>query len=62
MMEIFKSYTFRIGQLLESFATYTQHVQQSNNSDDSLQKMADAEDDLAISLDKIDKDIMGRLS
>ena len=62
MSEIFKSVTFRMGQLLESYATYTQRVQQSNNSDDSLEKIADAENDLDISLGKIDKDIMGRLS
>ena len=61
MSEIFKSVTFRMGQLLESYATYTQRVQQSNNSDDSLQKIADAEDDLDISFKKIEKDVMGRL-
>ena len=61
MLEIFKSVTFRMGQLLESYATYTQRVQQSNNSDDSLEKIADAEDDLDISLGKIEKDVMGRL-
>ena len=60
--EIFKSVTFRMGQLLESYATYTQRIQQSNNSDDSLEKIADAENDLDISLGKIDKDIMGRLN
>ena len=51
--EIFKSVTFRMGQLLESYATYTQHIQQSNNSDDSLKKIADAEEDINISLTKI---------
>lgn len=61
MSEIFKSVTFRMGQLLESYATYTQRVQQSNNSDDSLQKIADAEDDLNISFKKIESDVMGRL-
>ena len=60
--EIFKSVTFRMGQLLESYATYTQRVQQSNNSDDSLQKIADAEDDLNISFEKIGTDVMGRLN
>ena len=55
--EIFKSVTFRMGQLLESYATYTQRIQQSNNSDDSLQKIADAEDDLDISFKKIGGDI-----
>ena len=53
MSEIFKSATFRMGQLLESYATYVQHVQQSNNSDDSLKKIADAEEDINISLTKI---------
>ena len=60
--EIFKSVTFRMGQLLESYATYTQRIQQSNNSDDSLQKIADAEDDLDISFKKIETDVMGRLN
>ena len=62
MSEIFKSVTFRMGQLLESYATYTQRIQQSNNSDDSLQKIADAEDDLDISFKKIETDVMGRLN
>ena len=53
MSEIFKSITFRMGQLLESYATYVQHVQQSNNSDDSLKKIADAEEEINISLTKI---------
>ena len=57
MSEIFKSATFRMGQLLESYATYIQHIQQSNNSDDSLKKIADAEDDLDISFKKIGGDI-----
>ena len=60
--EIFKSVTFRMGQLLESYATYTQRIQQSNNSDDSLKKIADAEDDLDISFKKIGTDVMGRLN
>ena len=60
--EIFKSVTFRMGQLLESYATYTQRIQQSNNSDDSLKKIADAEDDLDISFKKIETDVMGRLN
>ena len=51
--EIFKSVTFRMGQLLESYATYTQRIQQSNNSDDSLKKIADAEEEINISLTKI---------
>ena len=62
MSEIFKSVTFRMGQLLESYATYTQRIQQSNNSYDSLKKIADAEDDLDISFKKIGTDVMGRLN
>ena len=53
MSEIYKTVTFRMGQLLESYATYTQHIQQSNNSDDSLKKIADAEEEINISLMKI---------
>ena len=53
MSETFKSITFRMGQLLERYATYVQHVQQSNNSDDSLKKIADAEEEINISLTKI---------
>ena len=59
--EIFKSVTFRMGQLLESYATYTQRIQQSNDSDDSSEEIADAEDALDISFKKIETDVMGRL-
>ena len=59
--EIFKSVTFRMGQLLESYTTYTQRIQQSNDSDDSSEEIADAEDALDISFKKIETDVMGRL-